>query len=107
MPRFHRSIRFIATLPIYLYQQIISPWTRGRCLYHPTCSEYAKQAIQQHGVWKGMLLGVSRIGRCQGLLFDGGDDPVPQVFSFRSIPESYSMFRRKRRNTTNPMELHA
>ncbi|TVQ24775.1 MAG: membrane protein insertion efficiency factor YidD [Spirochaetaceae bacterium] len=94
--RSRRFIRTLAALPIHVYQQVISPWTRGSCLYHPTCSEYGKQALLHHGVVKGTILTLARIGRCQGLFFAGGDDPVPEVFTFRSIRDSYSMFRRRR-----------
>ncbi len=61
---------------IHLYQQFISPLTPPTCRYHPTCSNYAKQALQKHGVLKGTWLATKRILSCHP--FGGsGYDPVP------------------------------
>lgn len=87
-----RGIRFIFTLPIILYQYLISPVLPGSCLYTPTCSRYFREAVMQHGVIKGFILGTTRIFRCAGGLFTGGKDPVPEEFSFRYIGESYRKF---------------
>lgn len=46
------------------------------CRFRPTCSEYMVQALQTHGVIKGLLLGIWRILRCNPLCA-GGYDPVP------------------------------
>ena len=68
---------------IYLiewYQKNISLWLESknvRCKYYPTCSEYGLQAIEQHGLIKGLLLTGCRILRCNPL-FKGGYDPVPE-----------------------------
>ncbi|MDZ4668594.1 MAG: membrane protein insertion efficiency factor YidD [bacterium] len=63
-------------LLIKLYQGLISPLLPNACRYTPTCSEYSIQAIQKHGVLKGMWLGMKRIGRCHP--WGGhGHDPVP------------------------------
>ncbi len=49
----------------------------GGCRYFPSCSEYASEAIEKHGLLKGSLLGVKRISRCHP--FGGsGFDPVPK-----------------------------
>lgn len=37
---------------------------RGRCRFYPSCSHYAKEAIQKFGVWRGGILTISRILRC-------------------------------------------
>ncbi len=37
---------------------------RNTCGFYPTCSEYTKQAIEKYGVWKGIKMGIRRIGRC-------------------------------------------
>ena len=65
---------------IRFYQKYISPMKRGgTCKYIPTCSEYAKQAIEKHGALKGTILAVWRILRCNPFS-QGGIDPVPEVW---------------------------
>ena len=61
---------------IRFYQRRISPLFPPKCRYYPTCSQYALQAIEIHGVFKGMLLAISRLMRCN-IFFPGGVDPVP------------------------------
>ena len=63
---------------IEFYQKHISLWLADKninCKYYPTCSEYAKQAIQKYGVGKGTLLGIKRILKCNPLS-KGGYDPL-------------------------------
>jgi hypothetical protein len=52
---------------IRIYQNCISPIIGGRaaCRFTPTCSEYAKQAIEKHGILRGGWMGVRRIARCR------------------------------------------
>lgn len=62
---------------IKTYQLTISPrFSHGSCRYQPTCSQYAIEAIEIHGIIKGSLLAVRRILRCNPF-FKGGWDPVP------------------------------
>lgn len=62
---------------IRTYQLTISPrFSHGACRYTPTCSQYALEAVEIHGVFKGTLLAIRRILRCNPL-FKGGYDPVP------------------------------
>ena len=61
---------------IRFYQKCISPLFPPVCRYHPTCSQYAVEAIQIHGAIKGTLMAILRILRCNVLL-PGGYDPVP------------------------------
>ena len=63
-------------LPIRFYKKYISPLLGHRCRYYPTCSEYMIQAIETHGVVKGLWLGVKRLVRCNPWA-SGGYDPVP------------------------------
>lgn len=58
------------------YQRYISPITPPSCRFHPTCSEYTRQAILKHGALKGIYLGVRRILKCHPF-HPGGFDPVP------------------------------
>jgi putative membrane protein insertion efficiency factor len=62
---------------IKIYQLVISPWLgASKCRYVPTCSEYAREALQKHGVLKGMWLSIKRLSRCAP--WGGhGYDPVP------------------------------
>lgn len=64
------------TKAIRFYQRRISPLFPPKCRYYPTCSQYALEAIEVHGVFKGMLLAVGRLMRCN-IFFPGGVDPVP------------------------------
>ncbi len=61
---------------IKIYQIFISPLTPAACRFHPTCSNYAKQALQKHGLIKGSWFSIKRILRCHPF-GDSGYDPVP------------------------------
>ncbi len=58
------------------YQKYISPAFPRHCRFEPTCSQYAIEAIQKHGLWKGTGLAAWRILRCNPFC-KSGDDPVP------------------------------
>ena len=62
---------------IKVYRKIISP-LKGRpaCIYTPTCSKYAIEALEKYGFFKGSFLAVKRILRCHPFA-KGGYDPVP------------------------------
>ncbi len=62
---------------IRFYQKKISPLFGPQCRYYPTCSQYAIEAVERHGVFKGSLLAMARLLRCNPL-FPGGYDPVPE-----------------------------
>lgn len=63
---------------IRLYQQEISPRRRPCCRFSPTCSHYAAQALQSHGLRRGLWLAGRRLLRCRPGAA-GGSDPVPPV----------------------------
>ncbi len=63
---------------IRLYQRTFSRLLPSTCRYRPSCSEYAIQAVQTHGVVKGLWLGLRRILRCHPFAA-GGCDPVPSL----------------------------
>ena len=67
---------FIYNDIIVFYQNNISIWIGPKCKYHPTCSEYTKQAIEKYGALKGTIKGLKRILRCNPFS-KGGYDPVP------------------------------
>ena len=58
------------------YKMWISPWLPPACRFEPTCSVYAAEAIELHGVSRGLLLAVRRLARCHPFS-RGGFDPVP------------------------------
>jgi hypothetical protein len=62
---------------IHLYQWTVSPWLGPRCRFHPSCSHYAREAIDVHGLTRGGLLAVRRILRCHPF-HPGGVDLVPR-----------------------------
>ncbi|MFA6108931.1 MAG: membrane protein insertion efficiency factor YidD [Candidatus Latescibacterota bacterium] len=60
---------------IRLYQAQVSHLFHGACIYTPSCSVYAVEALQRHGAWKGAKLSASRLLRCRPPN-KGGYDPV-------------------------------
>lgn len=70
------AMRKILILPIQAYQYLISPLLPSSCRYSPTCSQFAIEALQKHGVFKGSWMAIKRIGRCHPW-HEGGYDPVP------------------------------
>ncbi len=66
-----------ATALIRLYQITLSPCLPMSCRYLPTCSHYAAEAIERHGLLKGAWLTARRLGRCHPFTVGGGYDPVP------------------------------
>lgn len=72
-------MRFVSAVLFGLlrfYKLAISPLLGPRCRYFPTCSDYARDAIQYHGAARGSYLAVRRICRCHPFSA-GGFDPVP------------------------------
>lgn len=61
---------------IKIYQKIPGPW-HDACKHIPTCSNYAIEALNKHGAFKGSLLSIKRILKCNPLA-KGGYDPVPK-----------------------------
>jgi putative membrane protein insertion efficiency factor len=70
-------VAFLQAL-IRLYSWVLSPLLGNRCRFAPSCSEYAHQALQQHGAVKGLYLTINRLSRCHPW---GGEglDPVPDI----------------------------
>lgn len=75
-----KTLKKILTAPflgiIWVYQNMISPFTPKTCRYEPTCSHYTKQALKKHGAIKGSWLGIKRIFSCHPW-GGSGYDPVP------------------------------
>lgn len=62
---------------VSLYRYAISPWLGNNCRFEPSCSQYALDALRQHGAFRGTWLTVRRIGRCHPW-GGSGYDPVPE-----------------------------
>ena len=64
---------------VRFYRKRISPLTKPHCRFVPTCSEYALEALEKYGAWKGLRLSLKRLSRCHP--FHRGEhdfyDPVP------------------------------
>ena len=72
-----------------LYKRLLSPLLGERCRYHPSCSHYARTAVSRHGAWRGSLLAVWRLLRCNPWS-EGGFDYVPLRFTFQPQPTNPS-----------------
>jgi putative membrane protein insertion efficiency factor len=75
-PMLQRIFVFFFLVLIRIYQGLISPFLPPACRYTPTCSEYAKQALQKHGLIEGLRLTLKRISSCHPW-GGSGHDPVP------------------------------
>lgn len=69
-------LRF-ALLCLDAYQALLSPLKRPCCRFHPTCSAYAREALQRHGVLSGGWLACRRLLRCHPFHRGPHYDPVP------------------------------
>jgi putative membrane protein insertion efficiency factor len=59
-----------------VYKVTLSPLIGQQCRFRPTCSDFAVEAVERHGWWRGGFLALRRVVRCQPWC-TGGDDPVP------------------------------
>ncbi len=82
LKRLHKGIVWLMILPVRLYQLTLSPLLPNSCRHIPTCSEYAIQALNTHGIFRGSLLSAWRILRCNPW-GTHGYDPVPPGGSWR------------------------
>ena len=64
-------------LLVRFYIVFLSPFFGGACKFHPSCSNYAYEAIARHGARRGLLLAMKRLLRCRPFA-EGGFDPVPE-----------------------------
>ncbi len=71
-----RIFSLLLIIPIKIYQTIISPLLGPSCRFSPTCSQYAVEAIQKYGPFKGSWLSFKRILKCHPW-GESGYDPVP------------------------------
>jgi len=69
-------MRTVILTLIRVYQAAISPWLPATCRYTPTCSEYARIAVERFGAARGTRLVIRRLLRCHPF-GSHGHDPVP------------------------------
>ena len=69
-------MRWILIFVVRGYQTVISPLMPPACRYYPTCSNYALEALEKYGAWRGGWMAARRILRCHPFR-PGGFDPVP------------------------------
>jgi putative membrane protein insertion efficiency factor len=74
------------------YQLTLSPFFGGACRFVPSCSAYAREAIERHGAWRGSWLALRRLSRCHPL-GSSGLDPVPPMREASPLHSSHSAFR--------------
>jgi putative membrane protein insertion efficiency factor len=86
-------MKYAAIGLVRLYQLLLSPLTRGSCKYHPSCSQYAIDALRQFGFARGSILAVWRLLRCNPWSRGGVD-----------YAEDQSLFRRPRGARLSRME---
>lgn len=82
----------ILVLLVRFYQTAISPYTPSSCRYSPTCSGYAIEALQKHGVFYGGKLAVKRIFSCHPW-GGSGYDPVPDKPELNLLKEKKNVYR--------------
>jgi putative membrane protein insertion efficiency factor len=68
-------MKFLVLDLLGVYMAFVSPFLPPACRFEPTCSEYAKQAVEKYGAVRGTWMGLKRILRCQPFC-KGGHDPV-------------------------------
>ncbi len=69
---------------VRVYQRLVSPLVPARCKYHPSCSQYALDALRQHGLLRGLVLAGWRLLRCNPWSHGGVDYAADQrLFSRR------------------------
>jgi putative membrane protein insertion efficiency factor len=89
-----RAARAVAKAPVHAYRWTLKPWLGLECRHLPTCSEYALQAIDLNGAWRGGWLALSRVCRCHPW-GTHGFDPVPDIRHKRHplVPWRYGRWR--------------
>ena len=71
-------MKTILLVALDLYRAALRPCFPRACRFHPSCGDYAREALEVHGAWLGARLAALRLARCHP--FDpGGLDPVPGI----------------------------
>jgi putative membrane protein insertion efficiency factor len=69
-------MKTVALALIKGYKKLLSPLLGNHCRFFPSCSDYSYQAIEKHGLLRGIVMGAKRLTKCHPL-HPGGVDPVP------------------------------
>jgi putative membrane protein insertion efficiency factor len=72
-------VRAIVSFPIHAYRLLVSPFLGPRCKYHPSCSQYALDAVREWGVVRGLVLAGWRLLRCNPWSHGGVDHARDQT----------------------------
>ena len=70
-------MKHAALILIRAYQLVISPVLPPACRFYPSCSDYAREAVEKWGIWRGIGMTARRLARCHPL-GGHGFDPVPE-----------------------------
>lgn len=68
-------MKFLVLDLLGVYKAVISPFLPPACRFEPSCSEYAREAVERYGALRGTWMGLKRLLRCQPFC-TGGHDPV-------------------------------
>ena len=77
MAEIRAPMRPVLIALIRIYQFFLSPLLGNHCRFYPSCSQYAREALEFHGVVRGLGLAIRRVLRCHPW-HPGGVDPVPE-----------------------------
>jgi uncharacterized protein len=77
-------VKWLAIGLVRVYQLVLSPFFAGSCKYHPSCSQYAIDALRSHGLLRGSVLAGWRLLRCNPWSH-GGVDRVEDQRLFRKV----------------------
>lgn len=69
-------MRRLVSRLLQVYKYLVSPLLGQNCRFYPSCADYAREAVERHGVVRGLWLAARRVGRCHPW-HPGGFDPVP------------------------------
>ena len=75
----NQSAKFVTLQLLRGYQWAISPWLPAACRYVPTCSEYAMEAVERYGAFRGGWMAFTRLLRCHPFAGSGHDPVVKQA----------------------------
>jgi hypothetical protein len=79
----------LAKLPVHVYRWTLKPLVGWECRHIPSCSEFALEAIERNGAWRGLWQATARISRCR----PGGTSGLDQVADLRAVRHPFAPWR--------------